>query len=187
MIKFDNLKKYRENYSGQIGIVALAIGMVPMILIMLLAGYQLNGADLEASLNAKLDSDQKGFQAQVILYQIIESNSTREHIIEYPYAHNGGFDLNQSEKREKIEETVNELLEGKVEEYDFKIRYPNHENLNMSNSQVIMGAQDRGTFTLPSPDGTIFVDLNIDGTVSRPLTQSERRQQSNNRRGGRAA
>lgn len=187
MININELRDYRRKYSGQIGIAALAIGMVPMVLIMLLAGQQLNGAELEASLTAKLDSDQKGFQAQVILYQILESNSTRRHIIEYPYADNDDFDLNQSEKRDKIEETVNEVLEGKVEEYDFKIRYPNHENLNISNSQVIMGVQDRGSFTLPSPEGTIFVDLNIEGTVSRPLTEQERREKSNNNQGGRAA
>lgn len=177
----NKLKTRGKEFAGQIGIVALALGMVPMILLMLLAGQQLSGSELQASLTAKLDSDQKGFQAQVMLYQILESNSTRSHITEYPYADDGDFDLTQSEKRQKIEDAVKNVLDGKVEEYDFKIRYPDDENINVSNAQVIMGVEDRADFTLPSPDGTIFVDLNIDGEVSRPATRQERRSRSRSR------
>lgn len=157
----NRLKNYDK---GQIGIVALAIGMVPMVLMMLLAGYQLSDSELDASLTASLNSNQKGFQAQIMLNQILASDNTRDKIRTLPYT------SSRSSQEDEIESVVNEYLEGNMDEYDFHVYYPESDDFYVRTSQEAMGRSTRGKATIASPEGDmIFVTLNIDGTIAQPF------------------
>lgn len=159
------MSELTDKLKGQIGIVTLAIGMVPMVLMMILAGYQLSDSELDASLTASLNSNQKGFQAQIMLNQILSTEDTRETIRELPYA------SSRSDKEDEIESVVNTYMEGNVDEWDFHIYYPETDDFWVRTSQQAMGTDTRGKATLASPEGdVIFITLNIDGSVAQAYT-----------------
>ncbi len=173
-------RKMSERLQGQIGIAALAVGMVPMILMMLLAGYWLQDSQLDAGLNAELNKNQKGFQAQIMLNQILESNLTRSEIRELPYADS------RSDKEDEIRTVVRRYMPigGDNFEYDFHINYPDHDDYNVSSSQVWMGS-DHARANIASPEGdTVYVTLNIDGSVAQAYEPSGSTTPSTNRHPG---
>lgn len=164
-----------EKLKGQIGIVTLAIGMVPMVLMMILAGYQLSDTELDASLTASLNSNQKGFQAQIMLNQILSTEETRENIRELPYA------SSRSDKEDEIESVVNTYMEGNVDEWDFHVYYPEADDFYVRTSQQAMGTDTRGKATLASPEGdVIFITLNIDGSVAQAYDPTSSYRSGNN-------
>ncbi len=158
--------KIKNRFQGQIGIVTLAIGMVPMVLMMILAGYWLQDSQLDAGLNAKLNSNQKGFQAQIMLNQILDTNGTRSDIRQLPYADS------RSDKLDEIEGVVESYLEGNypnqaVEEYDFHINYPESDDVEIKTEEVWLGS-DHARADVASPEGqAVYVTLNIDGEVAQ--------------------
>lgn len=165
-------------FKGQIGIVALAIGMVPMVLMMLLAGYQLSDAGLDSSLTAKLDSDQSAFQAEVILYQIMEANSTRYNIRTAPYQDED----TEEERKDEVRATAEEVLK-EVEEYDFEVHYPNGDTIEVDEGSAKLYDNKRAYTYVASPEGDpITVQLEIEGTVAQVYHDYQTTRSTNNHR-----
>ena len=157
-----------ENFgvnTGQIGIVTLALGMVPMVLMMILAGYHLSDAELDASLTANLNSNVKGFQSQIMLNHLMDTYNDgkyiRGYIRELPYSDSRESDIDH------INQTLRDQLEGKVEKYELRIHYPDHSNVVLENGYTSTNDKAWTSVASPSSGGDATVILEIDGWVAQ--------------------
>lgn len=177
--------KYDFFRTGQIGIVTLAIGMVPMILMMLLAGWQLSDNELDATLQGTINKNQKGLQSVVGLYHIARFSDVRESLREMSFTDkpswNNFDDASEDDYEEFFNEyeTLNQSVETvvnldasqyddtpSVEKYDLHVYYPDSENFYSRNEEVWLGKAGRWYIASPKSDH-IALRFNIGGNVAQ--------------------
>jgi len=177
---------------GQIGIVTLALGIVPMVLMMILAGWQLSDAELDSSLRGTINSNQKGLQSTVALYHVVRSATVRESLREITHEEkpSGGlgdftssdpgdyedFFDNWGDFEDRVESVVNlddseYDTTASVDKYDVHVYYPDGPNFAERNEDTWQNTAGRWSVASPKSDH-ILLRFNLGGSVAQSYSGS---------------